>query len=153
MKLIKGTKKKTIKALNHINTLIEIDFQMYKDLSPQQFGENGGWWFLDYYNTLDIVYLLMVGQKHRAVYDHFQSPPNIGQKPQRPVAWYRTEFNFTGERYLTDGPEGYRGYICDRIDDLIHHNRNLDGKQKYDLLYRMFSDLIKIDKKFKKRKK
>ena len=151
MKINKENKKRTLIALKGLTRILQVDYVMHKQINPDEFANKRDcWWFADFHNTLDIIYLLMVGEKETDIYDKFQSPANIGQEPKKPVGWYKTQYN-QGENYL-EGPEEYQGFICDRINDTIL-DRKLDALYKYNLLHRFFSDLIKIEKKFKKRNK
>lgn len=155
MRLKKANKKKVIFTLDAINRLHNIDYEIHEEIEPDKIQEHdkGSWWFLDFENVLDIVYLQMVGKKEIEVYDSFRPPANTDHK--KPIAWYKTRFNPKGD--YPDGPAidtetNYSGFIPDRINDVIL-DRNLEAEEKYKLLIRFFEDLIFIKRQFKRKKK
>jgi hypothetical protein len=158
MELTKGNKTKVIKVLAQINRLRQADEAIW-DLTD-------GWkkyfdqdqlrsaWFLDWYNTLDIVYLEMIGITREEADSYFKSCSY--DKPDKPVAWYRTQFNSDKEIGPIPGPKkihkegkekNYSGYIHDRIDDVILC-KHLSAENKYKLLNTMFKDLIRLKREY-----
>lgn len=135
-------KKQVMRLLNYVNRLNRLDRQIFNLTKPQdKYDKNHVWWFLDFYNTLDIVYLEMFGVKRDEVHGQFRAPSSPTSK-NIPVAWYKTQFNTDKDGYKP-GPKGYTGYIPDKIDDVILDPK-LNAEQKHKLLVRMFKDLARI---------
>ena len=150
MKLNKN-KKDIMYAIKKVNALVKLDaelndkfkpFDKYPDISD-------AWWFFDYCNTLNIIYIAFTGESERAVYDRFQCSKY--DKYGKPIGWYTTQYNTKGDGSIP-GPEGYSGFIPDKINDVIL-NKKLTSTAKYGLLKRMFGDLAKIEEVFNRRKK
>lgn len=138
MKLRDIDKDKMLKLLECIHVLNLADREISELTNPNQYGEgyDDAWWFLDYYNVLNIVYFEFVGLPYKETYDLFSA--SVYDKSDKPVAWYRDETH-QGVPYLP-GPGQYKGYIPDCITEVVL-NKDLDGRAKLELLERMFSDL------------
>jgi len=153
MKLNKD-KDKIKKVIKQINKLANIDSVLW-DLVDPNIDDMDSAYYMDYYNTLDAVYLTMIGQRCQEIYDSFNSPVYPVESAKKPIAWYRTRFNDRNEGgcilELISGSEIFTGYIPDNIDNIILSNKYTVDR-KIELLTLMFKDLIKLDKKFKRKK-
>jgi len=147
-------KGKIKKVISQINKLAKIDNALW-DLIEPNIDNMDSAYYMDYYNTLDAVYLTMIGMRYQETYDIFSSPTYPVEKAKRPIAWYKTRFNYKNEGgyipALISGKETFTGFIPDKIDDVILSNKYTIDR-KIELLTLMFKDLIKLDRSFKRRK-
>jgi hypothetical protein len=120
-------KKETLLKL--INGLLKYDEAIYEACKVEA---------VNVIDLVNIVYKLYGFEEN--TYESFRAP---AEKSDKPLAWYRTQYNQTNE-YITP-PKGYGGFIPDAINDVILDKR-LTVNKKLTLLNRMFSDLKKIKK-------
>jgi hypothetical protein len=101
----------------------------------------------NYSESLDIVYILMVGYKEKTVYEAFECPFFAHIKSGKPIAWYGSRSE--DKSFLESPNKKFVSFIPDAINNVITSDRGLSAEQRYSLLVKMFSDLIRLDKKRK----
>ncbi len=148
MEFRKRNKTRIMKILHDLCQIAKIDNRMYEYIKPNKYDENKAWYFLDYENVLDIVYLEMVDHQQDAVSKLFCCSREDIKKKNLPMAWYVTEFSQPGDGALISPDKEFTGFIPDRINDVILSSK-IKPVAKYQLLYRMFNDLIQQQGKYK----
>lgn len=134
----KISKSKLISLLIELN---QIDEKLYKLTNPyERYPEQReGWFFLSYYNVLNMIYYEFYGQSHEECYKSFKSCYYDAEN--KPIAWYKGVFSIKNDGSIK-GPKGHSGFIPDSIDNVILDYK-LTAKEKLNLLNRMFKDLKK----------
>lgn len=149
MKLNRKNKGKVIDVLLAINAIQAISMRVWrgaqKGSEPVQVEDI---WLDNYAGSLDIVYLLMVGEKEKPAYESFECPAFAHHNSGKPIAWYRGRFSDNNKIFLDSPNKKFCSYIPDAINNVVMHS-DLSAEEKYKLLVKMFSDLIRLSKKQK----
>lgn len=144
----KKTEKQVKKLLSTISELVTLDIATYDQVAtfrnnidlPTEMEDKGA---VDFEYLFDVVYYLFRGQSEQETYRSFRAPSEDSNKP---VAWYKTEFNSPKDGYIK-GPTGFTGFIPDEINMLIT-SRKVDPSRKFKLLTVMFKDLKTLEESY-----
>ena len=146
LQIKKHNKAKVIDLLRQTNKIVKISEQINNTTEPEQYDDSRAWWFLDYNDIQDIISFEIIGMKHMDLYHMFKGC--LYDPEDKPVAWYKSEFSYKGDGSIK-GPSGFSTYIPDCISDLLlyYKHSTISAPKKYDLLIRMYKDLVKLQRK------